>query len=1322
MQTRKSFPLSILAATLLATVPAVSSAGDIYKIEHDGQSLIWYFNGALQGSFEGNFNNEKLKNQSDNTVNVNLGSNTFTGNIYGGQVTDYIQNSDGSYTYTSAGNNIVTITGGIVNNSHVYGGYAKYADASNNTVEIEDNNNHVQVAMFGDIYGGYTDNYHTVGNNTVFGNANSNKVTVNNSGLDLDYSSYGPGVYGAYAYGAGSTNGNSVTITNSKVREVKGAYNFQGNHRGGADNNTVTVTNSEVYDEVRGAEAVHNYVSANNNTVIVTNSKTGTVRGAYSWGTDAANTNNNTVIFDNSTTGLIYGAWSLSSANKNSVVVKGNSSTRHEVQGAFGEDGSANNNSVSIEGNSYIDNNVYGGYGGSEANGNTVSIKDNTHVHGNVYGGYHRGNNRVSSNKATGNTVIISSQYAAVGSTEDTYSKYTISGNGNIYGGYSWANGATGDNTVTFTGGQTVRLGVYGGNTTLTGNTLNLGESAAKPLSNTVEASNIYNFENINVYLPSSVTDGFTALQLTGKDETNLKQTNVNAYLQNAKGLTADSKIHLIQATDGTLTAPKNNGATQSNVKVDIAGLINVIGKVQLTDNKNLDLVFSGDNAPVVVPKPKDNTYNVLSDTQYSRLHDDGKTKNIDYKNNQFNTENEVSGSPVKVNVKDTTTKTTNAQVNGSLKGKTAFNVNNATINSLLLHESDNTADIQNATVGKIQGGAGDVSLQSSKVTNDIALTGGKVTADNSAISGVIKTTGAVSLSNGSSANSISTDGDIALNKATVSQDVTSNQGNLKIENGSKVGGVINTKGKVTVSNDSSVNNISTDDDIALNQATVSQDVTSNKGNLNLESTTVSGNASGNTVTLNGKTTVSGSVKGETVNVGASQDNKLSAMNSVSVGNLLNVGTLNFFLPDSVKNGDIAMKITGKDNTDLKDTQVNAYLQNAQGLTADSTIHLLQHKDGDIVNFDAKNGKAEVANVSIAGLINVVGKVKLTDSKNLDLTFSGNTTPVDPTPVDPTPVDPTPVDPTPVDPTPVKPIPTAGANSKLLLENKLSLAAMLNSAGDTMTDNIAQNANAHGSDSVFTFGSINGGKKRSETGSYVDVKGFNLNAGVGANNEIGSGNLNTGLFLEYGRSDFDAHLDNGATSSGDAYYYGAGAYTRYTLSGFYGEGSLRGGKVKTKHNAGLFDAYKLSNHYIGAHIGVGKQFAFGNNELDLYTRYHYLHTNDNDFEVNGVKVHTDSINSQRVKVGVKDTIKFTDNHAMYVGGAYQYAFKANANGTVSAVGQTAEIVSPKFKGSTGIGELGYTYKAGGVQFSVGATGYVGKEKGVGANAELKYTF
>ena len=434
-------------------------------------------------------------------------------------------------------------------------------------------------------------------------------------------------------------------------------------------------------------------------------------------------------------------------------------------------------------------------------------------------------------------------------------------------------------------------------------------------------------------------------------------------------------------------------------------------------------------------------------------------------------------------------------------------------------------------------------------------------------------------------------------------------------------------------------------------------------------------------------------------------------MNSVSVGNLSNVGTLNFFLPDSVKNGDVAVKITGKDNTDLQNTKVNAYLDNAKGLTADSKIHLLQHKDGDIVNFDEKNGKAEVANVNIAGLINVVGKVKLSDSKNLDLTFSGDKKSQDPAqpaqPAQPT--------------QPQKA--TAGENSKLLLENKLSLAAMLHTGADSITDNITHNANTHGSDSVFTFGSIGGGKKRTETGSHVDVKGVNINAGVGANNQIGSGSLNSGLYFEYGKGDFDSYLDNGATSSGDAYYYGAGAFSRYTFGfGFYGEGGLRGGKIKTKHNAGLYEQYKLSNNYLGAHIGVGQGFEFGNNSVDLYAKYHYLHINANDFEVNGVKVKTDSVNSKRVKVGVKDTMKFSDNHAIYAGLAYQHTSGGKANGTVAAVGQAAEIASPKLKGSTGIGELGYTYKAGNMQFSIGATGYVGKEKGAGANAELKFTF
>ncbi|MBQ3674176.1 MAG: hypothetical protein II923_01055, partial [Campylobacter sp.] len=53
---------------------------------------------------------------------------------------------------------------------------------------------------------------------------------------------------------------------------------------------------------------------------------------------------------------------------------------------------------------------------------------------------------------------------------------------------------------------------------------------------------------------------------------------------------------------------------------------------------------------------------------------------------------------------------------------------------------------------------------------------------------------------------------------------------------------------------------------------------------------------------------------------------------------------------------------------------------------------------------------------------------------------------------------------------------------------------------------------------------------------------------------------------------------------------------------------------------------------------------------------------------------------------------------------------------------TAEIAAPKLKGSTGIGELGYTYETNSFKFDIGAKGYTGKEKGYSGNLGVTFKF
>ena len=127
MKTRKAFKLSLLSLAIAGT--AVYAA-DTYEIGHTGSSAYYSLNGEQKGSVLGSFDKGELKNQSNNTVNVDLGGDTFNGSIHGGHVDDHIKNGN-SYTYTPSEKNTVTVNGGEVSKD-IYGGSAKYANANSN--------------------------------------------------------------------------------------------------------------------------------------------------------------------------------------------------------------------------------------------------------------------------------------------------------------------------------------------------------------------------------------------------------------------------------------------------------------------------------------------------------------------------------------------------------------------------------------------------------------------------------------------------------------------------------------------------------------------------------------------------------------------------------------------------------------------------------------------------------------------------------------------------------------------------------------------------------------------------------------------------------------------------------------------------------------------------------------------------------------------------------------------------------------------------------------------------------------------------------------
>ncbi|MBP3224652.1 MAG: hypothetical protein J6M14_05015, partial [Campylobacter sp.] len=794
---------------------------------------------------------------------------------------------------------------------------------------------------------------------------------------------------------------NEVIMNGGEVNNIYGAVaRMLSGNRFTAKNNTVTIGGGKVKGKIYGGygQSGGNAIS---NEVSITN---GDVSEVYGGSGDTANKNK--VTISGGTTSQIFGGNGISEASEHEVLITGGIIKSTVNGGYINGTGTVSNNKVTIS-DGTVNANVFGGYSyNGLATGNTVTISGGT-VSGSVYGG-----RSVTADAATNNTVIISG-----GSIE-----------GDVIGGYAnstypYSNFEATGNTVTYTGGTIngkIRVGYsgYTGADMLTGNTLNIG-IADKKISNTLNAENIYNFENLNFYLASGIADGFTALNLTGTGNTDLSKTTVTAYLSDASNLTKDSTVHLIK-TAGTLNAPKNNEAEQTNV--NIASLLNVKGYIKLDSiAKNLDLLFK-DNGGSSTPtfSSVDKIFNITSPTTYTRkMKNDSTNAEAEQEftiSNDFDDElttiasgidtPSYSGNTVNVNLGsnsfnnsifgggDYSTDTTVSGNTVTLNSGKVWFINGGT--ALTGEVSDNKVIIKGGTSTSVYGGQSEYG----------AVSGNSVTISSGIIRGV---SGGYSNIGAVSGNSVTiTDGTINYNVhggksesgAVSGNSVTISGGTINdyVYGGNSHSGTVSGN-SVTISggtiNYDVFGGFSSDETASGNFVTITD------GTINRD--VVGGFSIYNTATNNTVNFTGGTIKG-TIYGGISDDStkEVLAGNELNIGtsdkpviglsaaNIANFENINFYLPSTVSNGDTALSLTTTEDTGLYGTNVNAYLSNANGLTKDSVIHLISTQ-GTLVDFDETKGKANLSNVSIAGLINITGKIAVDDTqKNLDLSFSGD--------------------------------------------------------------------------------------------------------------------------------------------------------------------------------------------------------------------------------------------------------------------------------------------------------------------------------------------
>ncbi|WP_291937496.1 autotransporter outer membrane beta-barrel domain-containing protein [Campylobacter sp.] len=440
---------------------------------------------------------------------------------------------------------------------------------------------------------------------------------------------------------------------------------------------------------------------------------------------------------------------------------------------------------------------------------------------------------------------------------------------------------------------------------------------------------------------------------------------------------------------------------------------------------------------------------------------------------------------------------------------------------------------------------------------------------------------------------------------------------------------------------------------------------------------------------------------GSTLNVGKDTTNP-AAPNSITAKNIGGFDDINIFMPPTVKDGDSMIKLTDPTaNTDLSNMRgkITAYVSGNTDVGDTSTIHLIDKQgSGQLLLPDPSHLQTRVQQGATIeyetyGMVDANGRA-------LDLRFSGKR--------------------------------RVKEDTKSFAETRAASLASLKSGSELIT-NYLDKLIPDGHLELFPFAISEAYSLRYETGSHVNSKGYGVAAGLASLTENFAGDILSGVFVEYGKANYDSYLDSGLHADGDSEYIGGGLMLKQNFtSGTYLDASFHVGKISSDYNSNDWtyaiapgvlahnEKFDISSTYIATHIGIGQIFDLSqSNKLDVYTKWLYAYTDDADATISsGERYHFDSVTSNRLRAGLRDTINLKDEHNLYFGGAYEYEFSGDAKASTMGL----DAPKPSLKGSTGVFEAGYKYESKNLILSLGGKGYIGKTRGGAINAGFEIMF
>ena len=457
-----------------------------------------------------------------------------------------------------------------------------------------------------------------------------------------------------------------------------------------------------------------------------------------------------------------------------------------------------------------------------------------------------------------------------------------------------------------------------------------------------------------------------------------------------------------------------------------------------------------------------------------------------------------------------------------------------------------------------------------------------------------------------------------------------------------------------------------------------------------------------------------------------SQDGiKNNTLEVVGKGNeaksIQNFDKLNFFITKDLIANDTMLKVTG--TALVNNAEIKAGVELGTKLKKNDTINLIDA--GELKADNIKTGTLT------DGLINIDKGIKVAigpDGNKLVGVINGTTPPGGGT----TPPGGGTTPPGGGGTTPGAGSLYADADAKSPVETQSAALTMLNLGHDLLTtagyENAALAVDGEEEGSVNSFITMSANNQKLDTGSHVDLKAWNMNLGFAKKINSNSGKLLIAPVIEYGRSSYDSYLDNGTHGDGDAHFWGAGLMAKQLNDdGLYYEGSLRAGRMSTDYQSAVAGGIKYDSDatYYAAHLGMGKVVQLNAKDtIDYYGKLFYTRQQGDKVTVGaGATYDFDATTSLRTRLGARYTHQLSEKNAFYAGLAWQHEFDGESNAIVATTLGSASAPAPSMKGDTGIMELGWRVNnSDKFELGLGVNGSVGKQKGVGFNLSLNFSF